>query len=142
MKAQWLSKDIVKTLFLVAATIDGAIAISWFLIASGLNIPNILNGYIGVGDDYRLAMYISAMFMAVWTIILIWGACKPYERIALLLITSSMLFLSVLAKLFFYLDLLTSGGFILGVVKRSLIATFALIIFLLATIQTKEQSKS
>ena len=57
----------LRFMFILGAVIDGAIAVSWFLIASGLRIPNILNGYIGTGSDYQLAMYVGAMFMAGWT---------------------------------------------------------------------------
>jgi len=30
--------------------------------------------------DSQLAMYVGAMFMAGWTILLAWGAIKPVER--------------------------------------------------------------
>ncbi len=42
-------------MFILGAVVDGAIAVSWFLIASGWRIPNILNGHIGTGSDYQLA---------------------------------------------------------------------------------------
>ena len=32
-------------MFILGAVVDGAIAVSWFLIASGARIPNILNAY-------------------------------------------------------------------------------------------------
>jgi hypothetical protein len=40
----------LRLLFILGAIIDGMIALSWFLIASGWNIPNILNGYVGAGQ--------------------------------------------------------------------------------------------
>ena len=67
-------------MFILGAIVDGAIAVSWFLIASGWNIPNSLNGYIGTGTDYQLAMYVGAMFMSGWAVLLAWGAAKPIER--------------------------------------------------------------
>ena len=66
----------LKFMFIYGALLDGAISVSWFLIASGLKIPNILNGYMGSGADYQLAMYYGAMFMAGWTILLVWGGNK------------------------------------------------------------------
>ena len=51
------ANSMLKLMFILGAIIDGAIALSWFLIASGWKIPNILNGYIGTGPDYQLAMY-------------------------------------------------------------------------------------
>ena len=51
------ANSMLKFMFIVGAVVDGAIAVSWFLIASGWKIPNILNGYIGTGSDYQLAMY-------------------------------------------------------------------------------------
>ncbi len=70
------SNLLLKLMFILGAVVDGAIAVSWFLIASGLRIPNILNGYVGTGSDYQLAMYIGAMFMAGWTVLLAWGGPK------------------------------------------------------------------
>ena len=63
-------------MFILGAVVDGAIAVSWFLIASGWEIPNILNGYIGAGPDYQLAMYIAAMFMTGWANIIGLGYIK------------------------------------------------------------------
>ena len=60
----------LKFMFILGAVVDGAIAVSWFLIASGWEIPNILNGYIGTGQDYQFAMYVGAMFMAEWSVLL------------------------------------------------------------------------
>ena len=70
------ANSMLKFMFILGAIIDGVIAVSWFLIASGWKIPNILNGYIGTGTDYQLAMYGAAMFMAAWTVLLVWGALK------------------------------------------------------------------
>ena len=92
------SNLLLKLMFILGAVVDGAIAVSWFLIASGSKIPNILNGFMGNGSDYQLAMYIGAMFMAGWTVLLAWGAIKPIERRDLLLITSGLLFLSVIVE--------------------------------------------
>lgn len=51
------SNSMLKSMFILAAIVDGAIAVSWFLIAFGAKIPNILNGYVGTGSDHQLAMY-------------------------------------------------------------------------------------
>lgn len=124
------STSMLRIMFILGAVVDGAIAISWFLIASGTSIPNILNGYAGTGPDYQLAMYVSAMFMTGWTVLLAWGAIKPVERRGLLLITSVMLLLSVGIELVFYGDMMGGGGFVFGATKRvvlSILATAAYI---------------
>lgn len=108
----------LKFMFILGAVVDGAIAVSWFLIASGLKIPNILNGYIGTGPGYELAMYAGAMFMAGWAVLLAWGALKPIERRGLLLITSVFLFLSVIVDFTFFGNILGGAGFTFGVTKR------------------------
>jgi hypothetical protein len=109
---------ILKVMFILGAVVDGAIALSWFLIASGWEIPNILNGYIGTGQDYQLAMYVGAMFMAGWSVLLVWGAFKPNERKELLLITSIFLLLSVIIELVFFINILGGAVFVFGVSKR------------------------
>ena len=120
---------ILRLMFILGAVVDGAIAVSWFLIASGARIPNILNGYTGTGSDYQLAMYVGAMFMTGWTILLAWGAIKPVERRDLLLITSILLFLSVIVELVFYGDMLGGGGFVFGVTKRLVLSTVATAVY-------------
>lgn len=123
------SNLILKSMFIFGAIVDGAIAVSWFLIASGFRIPNILNGYVGTGSDYQLAMYIGAMFMAGWTVLLAWGALKPVDRRGLLLITSVLLFLSVIVELVFFRDMLGGAGFMFGVTKRILLGVLATVIY-------------
>lgn len=108
----------LRIVFVFGAVLDATIAVSWFLIASGLKIPNILNGYMGSGADYNLAMYYSAMFMAGWAVLLAWGAIKPVERKGLLLITSGFLILSVIIELASFGNILGDPGFIFGVAKR------------------------
>ena len=116
------SNQLLRVMFIIGATVDGAIAISWFLIASGLSIPNILNGHVGTGLDYQLAMFVAAMFMAGWTALLAWGAVKPIDRRGLLLITSVSLFLSVIVELVFFRDVLGGAGFLFGMTKRTLLS--------------------
>ena len=123
------STVMLRLMFIVGAIVDGAIAVSWFLIASGAGIPNILNGYTGAGSDYQLAMYVGAMFMAGWTILLAWGAIKPVERRDLLLITSALLFLSVIVELVVYGDMLGGGGFVFGVTKRVVLSAAATAVY-------------
>ena len=109
-------------MFIIGAVVDGGIAISWFFIASGWEIPNILNGYIGTGSDYQLAMYGSAMFMAGWAVLLAWGALKPIERKELLLITSVFLLFSVIIELVFFSNMLGGAVFVFGVSKRLILS--------------------
>jgi len=112
------ANSILRFMFILGAIVDGAIAASWFLIASGWKIPNILNGYIGSGRDYQLAMYGGAMFMAGWTVLLGWGALKPLERRDLLLITSGFLLLSVIIEFIYFSNMLGGMVFVFGVTKR------------------------
>ena len=112
----------LKLMFIIGAIVDGAIAISWFLIAFGIRMPNILNGHVGTGPDYQLAMLVAAMFMAGWTAVLAWGAVKPIDRRGLLLITSMALFLSVSVELVFFRDTLGGAGFLFGITKRTLLS--------------------
>jgi len=123
------STSMLRLMFVLGALVDGVIAVSWFLIASGAGIPNILNGHTGSGQDYELAMYVGAMFMAGWTILLAWGAIKPAERRDLLLITSVLLFLSVIIEFVFYADMLGGSGFIFGVTKRILLSVVATAVY-------------
>jgi len=109
-------------MFILGAVVDGAIAVSWFLIASGLEIPNILNGYVGAGLDYQLAMYVAAMFMVGWAVLLAWGALKPIERRELLLITSGFLLLSIIIEFMFFSNILGGAVFVFGVTKRLILS--------------------
>jgi hypothetical protein len=116
------ANSLLKVMFILGAVVDGAIAASWFLIASGLEIPNILNGYIGTGTDYQIAMYGGAMFMAGWTVLLAWGALEPIDRRGLLLITSMFLLLSVIIELVFFSNMLGGAVFAFGVTKRLILS--------------------
>lgn len=112
------SRVLARRVFILGALLDGVIAVSWFLIAYGVSLPNILNGYVSVNDDYRLAMFIAALFMSAWTVLLVWGAFSPVERKGLLLITASFLILSVILEALFYMPILAGVGFYIGCVKR------------------------
>jgi hypothetical protein len=116
------SNQLLRSMFTIGAIVDGAVAISWFLIAFGLRMPNILNGHVGTGSDYQLAMLVAAMFMAGWAAVLAWGAVKPIDRRGLLLITSVSLFLSVIVELVFFRDVLGGAGFLFGMTKRTLLS--------------------
>ncbi len=104
--------------FLVGAIADAVVAVNWFLIASGLEIPNMMCGLVGEGVEYRFAMYISALFMAGWAIILAWGWFRPYERKGLLLITALLLLFSIALEIGFYRPILGGPGFIIGISLR------------------------
>ena len=121
--------SLLRITFIIGATVDGAIAASWFLIASGVEIPNVLNGYAGAGSDYQLAMYVAAMFMMGWAVLLSWGAIRPLERRGLLLITSAFLTLSVVIEFVFYGDILGGTGFVSGVAKRIVLSLAAIAVY-------------
>ncbi len=111
-------QSILKYVFILGALLDTGVALNWFLIAGGYDLPSILSGYIGTGQDYQFAMYVAAMFMVGWTVILGWGAFDPIPRRSLLLITAIFLFVSVLIEFIFYGNILGGGVFIFGVSKR------------------------
>ncbi|MDD5286974.1 MAG: hypothetical protein PHD54_14065 [Desulfuromonadaceae bacterium] len=112
------SESMLKTVCWLGAVVDGLLAIMWFLIACGYNLPNLLSGYVGHGVDYQQAMYIAAMFMATWAVLLIWCAQKPVDRKGLLMIGACFIFLSVILELLFWRDLFKGIGFTFGVLKR------------------------
>ncbi len=136
------SNQLLKLMFIIGAIVDGAIAISWFLIASGLRMPNILNGHVGTGSDYQLAMFVAAMFMAGWAAVLAWGAVKPIDRRGLLLITSVGLFLSVIVELVFFRDVLGGAGFLFGVTKRVLLGSIATAIYFYSFRNIESQNRT
>ncbi len=117
---------LLKLSFIIGTIADGLVAINWFLIASGVNIPNLLCGLKGSGMDYRFAMYIAAIFMAGWACILFWGWFKPHERKGLLLITAILLFASIIIEVLFFQNILKGAGFLIGMILRlMLIAKFS-----------------
>ena len=122
--------QLLKLSFLIGAIADSVVAVNWFLIASGSEIPNMMCGFSGTGSEYRFAMYIAALFMAGWAAILAWGWFKPFERKGLLLITAVLLLLSIVLELVFYRSLLGGSGLVFGVgVRVALIAKFCTIYF-------------
>ena len=117
------STQLLKLSFLICTIADGIIAITWFMIATGSDIQNIMCGFNGSGVDYQYAMYIAALFMTGWTGLLYWGWLKPNERKGLLLITAIMLLVSIFIEVLFYHNILGERGFILGVAARLLLIT-------------------
>ncbi len=115
--------QLLKFAFLIGILADGALAMNWFLIASGAEIPNLLSGMLGAGEDYRYAMYISAIFMAGWGVILAWGWLRPFERKGLLLITAVLILTSIAVEAAFYRSLLGGAGFLVGVITRAALIT-------------------
>jgi len=95
-------RSVSRFMFIFGAIADGAVAVTWFLIATGYELPNVLNGYVGTGRDYQLAMYLGALLMAGWALVLAWGAVSPLARRGLLLITALLLILSVAIELTFF----------------------------------------
>ena len=100
--------------FLIGGVADALVAVNWFLIASGVAIPNYMNGLVSGGQEYRFAMFIAALFMAGWSAILFWGWFEPMARRCLLLITAFLLLLSVVLELVFYQSILGGSGFVFG----------------------------
>jgi hypothetical protein len=117
--------QLLKLSFLIGTIADSAVAINWFLIASGAEIPNIMCGLSGTSEAYRFAMYIAGLFMAGWAAILAWGWFRPFERKGLLLITSVLLLVSIVLEVVFYRPLLGGSGFVFGIgVRIALIVKF------------------
>ena len=116
--------QLLKLSFLIGAIADALVAVNWFLIASGAEIPNLMCGLVGTGVEYRFAMYIAALFMTGWTAILAWGWFKPYERKGLLLITAVLLLVSIVLELFFYRTILGGLNFTIGIGVRICIGNF------------------
>ena len=87
--------SILKSVFILGAFLDTGVALNWFLIAGGYELPSILSGYIGTGQDYQFAMYVAGMFMLGWAVLLGWGAFDPVPRRGLLLIAGLFLLTSV-----------------------------------------------
>lgn len=101
-------------------------AINWFLIAGGVEIPNIMCGLVGTGADYDFAMYIAGLFMAGWAVILAWGWFKPFERKGLLLIAAVLLLISIVLELVLFNGILGGPGLALGIGLRiAVIAKFS-----------------
>ena len=114
--------SVLRWMFIAGALIDGAIAASWFSIALGWTLPNIVNGYAGTDPGYRFALFVNAMFMAGWATLLLWGALNPGERKGLLPITAGWLLLSIILEVVFYSHMLGGSWFTFGVVKRLIIS--------------------
>jgi hypothetical protein len=68
-------------------------------------------------------MYVAAMFMAGWALLLAWGALKPVERRGLLLITAFFLFLSVVIETVLFGHILGGAILVFGVTKRLVLST-------------------
>jgi hypothetical protein len=122
--------QLLKLSFLIGTVADALVAVNWFLIASGAEIPNLMCGLVGSGADYRFAMYIAALFMAGWSAILAWGWFRPFERKGLLLITAVLLLVSIILEMIFYRPFLGGSDFIVGIgVRVALISKFSLSYF-------------
>jgi hypothetical protein len=133
--------QLLKLSFLIGAIADAFVAANWFLIASGAEIPNMMCGLLGAGEDYRFAMYISALFMAGWAAILAWGWFRPFERRGLLLITAVLLLVSIIMEVALYRPFLGGSGFVLGVAVRvALITKFSVSYFYSREDLTKVES--
>lgn len=111
-------RQFLRLSFLIGGVADALVAVNWFLIASGVAMPNIMSGFVAVGGEYRFAMYIAALFMTGWSAILFWGWFEPIARRGLLLITALMLLLSIVLELIFYQSILGGSGFVIGIGAR------------------------
>jgi hypothetical protein len=115
--------QLLKLSFAIGTVADAIVAGNWFLIAAGVEIPNMMAGFTGQGVDYRFAMYIAGLFMAGWSIILAWGWFKPFERKGLLIITAALLILSVVVEVALYTPFLGGSGFLIGLSLRAALVT-------------------
>ncbi len=119
-------RSFLRLSFLIGTVADAVVAVNWFLIAAGCAIPNLMCGLTGSGPEYRFAMYIAALFMAGWSLLLLWGWFEPLERKGLLLITAFLLAVSIILELAFYRSMLGGPGLALGIGLRvALIAKFS-----------------
>jgi inner membrane protein involved in colicin E2 resistance len=75
------------------------------------------------GMDYQFAMYIAAIFMAGWAVILFWGWLKPHERKGLLFITAALLLASIMFEVLFFQNILQGSGFFIGIILRLMLMT-------------------
>ena len=122
--------QLLKWSFLIGTVADAIVSANWFLIAVGVEIPNMMCGLLGTGAEYRFAMYIAALFMAGWTAILAWGWFRPFERKGLLLITAVLLLVSIILEVVFYRSILGGAEFVIGVsIRVALITKFSVSYF-------------
>lgn len=77
--------DIIRLAFYLGALTDGLAVIP--MLFPGIGIALFGGDSSRITDAYRYAMGIGASLMVGWTVLLIWGALKPVERRAILLIT-------------------------------------------------------
>jgi len=115
----------LKLSFAIGTVADLAVAATWFLIAAGVALPNVLGGYVGSGADYRFAMFIAGLFLAGWGVILGWGYLRPRERRGLLPITALLIFASNVIEVVAFPANVNGGLFLLGALLRAaLVAKF------------------
>lgn len=112
------SESLLKFTFYFGAAADSIIAAIWFAIACGCNIADPLTGYIGRSQDFKVAMYIAALFMTGWVAILIWGAQKPIERKGILIITAFFLTLSIVIEVLFWSKVMIGSRYLPRVIQR------------------------
>jgi hypothetical protein len=115
--------QLLKLSFIIGTVADGLVAMNWFLIAFGVTVPNFLCGFNGSGMDYQFAMYIAALFMSGWAVILFWGWFKPHERKGLLFITAVLLLVSIVFEVLFFQNILQGAGFFIGIILRLMLIT-------------------
>ena len=112
---------LLKSSFLIGTIADAIIAINWFMISLGMPVPSLITNTFGSGRDYQFAMFISALFMFGWTIILLWGWFNPEARKDLLIITAAMLLLSIILELLMFYHYIPTQGLIVGIIFRLLL---------------------
>ena len=77
--------DIVRLAFYLGAFTDGLAVIPMLFPSIGIALFG--GDSTQITDAYRYAMGIGSSLMVGWTVLLIWGALRPVERRAILLIT-------------------------------------------------------
>ncbi len=118
---------VLKSVFLIGAVADGAIAIEWFLISLGwADLPVHPSFFVGSGEDFQFALSIGGLFMLGWSVLLYWGSLRPIERRGVLLLTAAMLFLAILSDGIVFAHMFSTKQIVLGtMVKLSLVILFA-----------------
>ena len=131
---------LLKLSFAIGTVADLAVATTWFLIAAGVSIPNILAGYWGSGADYRFAMYISGLFVAGWGLVMGWGFFRPRERRGLLPITAFFLLASIVIEIVAFPGVASGALFIVGALLRVALTAKFMWSYLVSRRQDKKMS--
>jgi len=98
--------------------------------AAALSIPSLFGAFIGRPDfepDFqtRLIMWIGAVLMTGWTLLLIWAVKKPIERRVIILVTAVPVVLGLF--MIAVVDYLNGNSFVQWIIIKCTILIFAMI---------------